>query len=165
MKVEQLYSMLNEGKTKCGQLNVTLKTIEHCSSKLQVQYSKAQNDIQETYLFYLQQLDQQRALQLKELEDSYNTKLLTLSLLNSKVHDSIDKMNQMSLFLERFNKFNCNFELLQFKQLLESRLKQIKHFEPEMNLPKVDLEFVNNYQAIQGTGKRIIDTFLSSIKI
>lgn len=151
--MDQLYSMINDGKSKCGELNVTLKTIEHCSSKLQVQYNKALNDIQETHLFFLQQLDQQRALQLKELEDTYNTKLLTLSMLNSKVHDSVDKMNQLTVFLERYNKLNCNLELLQFKQLLELRLKQIKHFEPEMNLPKVDLEFICNYQAIQGNGK------------
>lgn len=152
--MDQLYGWLNEGrKNKCGELNVTLKTIEHCSSKLQVHYNKTQNDIQETFLFYVQQLEQQRALQLKELEDSYNTKLLTLSLLNSKIHDSIDKMNQLNAFLERFSKSNCHNELMYFKPLLEARLKQIRHFEPELNLPKVDLEFICNYQAIQANSK------------
>ena len=89
----------------------------------------------------------------KELEDSYNSKFLTLSLLNSKVHDAVDKMSQIRQFLDRYKKFKCNLELIQFKQLIEMRLKQIKHFEPELNMPKVDLEFICNYQAIQSNGK------------
>lgn len=100
-------------------------------------------------MFFLNQLEQQKNLQLKELEDSYNAKFLNLSLLNSKVHDAVDKMSQIRQFLDRYKKFKCNQELIQFKQLIEMRLKQIKHFEPELNMPKVDLEFVCNYQAIQ----------------
>jgi len=147
--IDHLYTVLNEGKSKCNELGLTLKSIEHNSSKLQIHYNKAQNDIQETYMFFINQLEQQKNLQLKELEDSYNSKFLTLSLLNSKVHDAVDKMSQIRQFLDRYKKFKCNLELIQFKQLIEMRLMQIKHFEPELNMPKVDLEFVCNYQAIQ----------------
>lgn len=145
--------MLNEGKNKCNELGQTMKSIEHNSSKLQIQYNKAQNDIQETYMFFINQLEQQKNLQLKELEDCYNSNFMNLSLLNSKVHDAVDKMNQIRQFLDRYKKFKCNLELIQFKQLIEMRLKQIKHFEPELNMPKVDLEFICNYQAIQ-TGSK-----------
>ena len=141
--------MLNDSKGKCNELGLTLKSIEHNSSKLQLHYNKAQNDIQEAYLFSINQLEQQKNVQLKELEDSYQAKFLNLSLLNSKVHDAVDKLSQIRQFLDRYKKFKCNLELIQFKQLIEMRLKQIRHFEPELNIPKVDLEFVCNYQAIQ----------------
>jgi len=38
--------------------------------------------------------------------------------------------------------------------MIETRLKQIKHFEPELNIPKVDLEFICNYQSIQSAVKQ-----------
>ena len=155
--------MLNEGKNKCNELGLGLKSIEHNLSKLQIHYNKAQNDIQESYMFFINQLEQQKNLQLKELEDSYNSKFLTLSLLNSKVHDAVDKMSQIRQFLDRYKKFKCNLELIQFKQLIEMRVKQIKHFEPELNMPKVDLEFICNYQAIQTGGKLFSDHFLTCI--
>lgn len=118
-----------------------------------MQFSKSQTDIQEAYMFFMNQLEQQKNLQLKELEDAYNTKLLTLSVLNSKAHDALDKMNQIRQFLDRYKKFKCNLELIQFKQLIEMRLKQIKHFELDLNMPKLDLEFVCNYQGIQSSSK------------
>lgn len=145
--------MLNDCKGKCNELSLTQKSIQNNSSNLQIHYNKAQSDIQDAYLFFINQLEQQKNLQLKELEDSYQAKILNLSLLNSKVHDAMDKLNQIRQFLDRYKKFKCNLELIQFKQLIEMRLKQIKHFEPELNIPKVDLEFVCNYQTIQ-TGSK-----------
>jgi len=99
--------MLNEGKSKCNELGLTLKSIDHNSSKLQIHYNKAQNDIQEAYMFFINQLEQQKNLQLKELEDNYNSKFCTLSLLNSKVHEAVDKMNQIRQFVDRYKKTKC----------------------------------------------------------
>jgi len=147
--MDQISHIIEEGKAKANELNVTLKTLEHMSSRLQSQYTKAQNDVTYTFNYYLNQLEEAKSETIKELDVVYNSHAVTLSHLNSKVHDGVDRVKQIALFVDRFKKFSSSTELIFFKQLIEARLRQIRNFDPELNIPKTDLEFISNYQAIQ----------------
>ena len=45
-----------------------MKSVEHASSRLQLTYQKAQNDINETHTFYKSMLDERKLEALKELD-------------------------------------------------------------------------------------------------
>ena len=150
--MDQINNLIEEGKAKANELNVTLKTIEHITDRLHHQYTKAQNDVNDTFNFYVNQLDEVKTDTLKELDDIYNAKLVNLNHLYSKVIEGVDKVKQIAMFVDRFKKFSSSHdtcELLLFKQLIEAPLVQIRNFEPDINIPKAELEFVSNYQAIQ----------------
>lgn len=142
--------LIEEGKNKSQELNVTLKSLEHATNRIQVQYSKAQNEISDTYQFYMSLLEDTKSETQKELDDIYNSKLVSLTLLNSKVHDAIDKMAQLDLFTDRFRRFSSPTELLFFKHLIESRLRALASYDSELNEPNsIDMEFVSNFQTIR----------------
>lgn len=149
-QVEQIEQLIEEGKNKSQELNVTLKSLEHATNRIQVQYSKAQNEIADTYQFYLSLLEDTKAETQKELDDIYNSKLVSLTLLNSKVHDAIDKMAQLDLFTDRLRRVQSPTELAFFKHLIESRLRALASFDTELNEPNsIDIEFVSNFQTIR----------------
>lgn len=148
-QVEMLTEMLDQSKAKTTDLRNAVKSVEHFSSRLQMQYQKAQTEITETFQFYCSVLEERKEEVMKELDDLYNTKMVSLSLLGQKVQDMVDKVHQMSRFVDRMMKFSSNSEILMFKQLLDNKLQAIISFNPELNLQSVDLEFLSNYQAIQ----------------
>ncbi|RWS29605.1 B-box type zinc finger protein ncl-1-like protein [Leptotrombidium deliense] len=160
--VEQMTHLVDDGKAKITEFNVTLKTIEHITSRLHLQHTKAQTEVADTFNFYVSQIEELKTETLKELDDIYNSRLVSLSLLNAKVQDAIDKVTQISLFLDRFRKFSSSTELLFFKQIIEAKMRQIRNFDPEMNIPKADLEFISNYQAIQASVRNTFGYIRSS---
>ncbi|XP_015790863.1 brain tumor protein isoform X1 [Tetranychus urticae] len=164
-EMDQINNLIEEGKAKANELNVTLKTIEHITDRLHHQYTKAQNDVNDTFNFYVNQLDECKSETLKELDDIYNSKLVNLNHLYSKVIEGVDKVKQIAMFVDRFKKFSSSHdtcELLLFKQLIEAPLLQIRNFEPDINIPKAELEFVSNYQAIQTSVKNTYGYIRSS---
>ncbi|KAI1286837.1 B-box type zinc finger protein ncl-1 [Halotydeus destructor] len=149
--IDQMSRLIDEGKVKAAEMNVTLKDIEHTTARLQHQYNKSQTEIADTFQFYVSLLEEMKAESLKELDDQYNTRLVTLTLLNSKVHDAIERMSQIAMFSERYRKCSSPTELLFFKQLIEGKLRMLLNFDPEMSKPNADLEFVSNFQGIRAS--------------
>lgn len=148
--VEQLLSVIDEGRKKISEFNVTLKTLEHNKSKLQIQYAKAQNDIHETFQLFQQMLDDYRQKMAEELDDVFNTRMTSLNVLTSKVEEIVRKSQQISLFSERIRKLTSPAELFVFKQMLDNKLQPVYNFNPDINtIPHGDLEFVSNFQSIQ----------------
>lgn len=148
-QVEIITNLIEDSKSKTNDLRNALKTVEHFSSRLQMQYHKAQNEINETFQFYRSMLEERKQETMKELDNIYNTKMVSLSVLTEKVQENIDKIHEMCDFVDRIIKFSSNTEILMFKQLLDTKFQTILAFNPEVNLQNVDLEFVSNYQAIQ----------------
>lgn len=68
--MDVLQRMEEDAKNKVNELRVSAKGIEHISSRLQVQYHKAQNDINDTYNFYRAMLEERKQESLKELDRS-----------------------------------------------------------------------------------------------
>ncbi|KAL3249573.1 hypothetical protein MRX96_055798 [Rhipicephalus microplus] len=94
-------------------------------------------------------LEERRQETLRELENVYNAKMVSLGLLGQKVQETIERIHQVCAFVERLTRFSTSTEALVFKQLLETKFQGFLSFRPEAGLHGMDLEFVSNYQAIQ----------------
>lgn len=150
--MDDINHLIEEGKTKANELNVTLKTIEHITNRLQHQYTKAQEDVTNTFHYYVGELDTIKNETLKELDEIYNLRLKSLNHLTSKTVDRVEKVKQLAIFVERFKKFSSSTdasELLLFKNLIETPLTSIRDFDPDISIPRAELEFVSNHQAVQ----------------
>ncbi|XP_075545253.1 tripartite motif-containing protein brain tumor isoform X1 [Dermacentor variabilis] len=147
--VEGLSHMVEDGRVKSHDLRAALKTLEQVSSRLQAQYQRAQGEVADTFHFYRSMLEERRQETLRELENVYNAKMVSLGLLGQKVQDTIERIHQVCAFVERLTRFSTSTEALVFKQLLEAKFQGFLSFRPEAGLHGMDLEFVSNYQAIQ----------------
>lgn len=148
---------MDEGKGKVSELNGTLKSLEHTTNRLRGQYTKAQQDINDTFDFCLSLLEELKKDAMKDLDDQYSNKLVSLTLLNTRIHDAIDKMNQTEHLTERFNRNYSNSssspstnELLNMKESIESRLRLLVSIDGDVAKSiGSDLDFVSNYQSIR----------------
>ncbi|XP_013790529.1 B-box type zinc finger protein ncl-1-like, partial [Limulus polyphemus] len=148
-QVDYMNCLVEDSKLKKTDLRNILKTIEHSTSNVQAQYEKAKNEIKDTYQFYCVVLEERKREILKELDEIFNSKVVSLSMLGQKVQENIEKTLEMCDFVEKLMKYSSNTEILVFKQLLTSKFQNILGFNPAMGLNVSDLEFVSNYQAIQ----------------
>lgn len=149
-QVEQISQLVEDGRVKSNDLRNMLKSVEHTSNRLQVQYHKAQNEINETFQFYRSMIEERKQEALKELESVYNSKQVSLTVLGQKVQESVNKIFQTCEFVERLTKYASNTEVLMFKKILDVKFQSVLGYNPDINLQNVyDIEFVSNYQAIQ----------------
>lgn len=148
-QVEVLAELFEQSKAKSNDLRNAAKSVDHYTSRLQMQYHKAQAEINDTFNFYCSVLEERKEELMKELEDLFNTKMVSLSLTNSKIQDMVERIQQMSVFVDRIMKFSSNSEILMFKHLLDTKLQAIIAYNPDVNMQSMDLEFLSNYQAIQ----------------
>lgn len=145
-----LNGTVQESKAKATDIRNMVKNIEHTSNKLQVQYHKAQNEINETFAFYRSMLEERKQELLKEVESVYSAKQLTLNETSQKGLEVVDKIYQTGEFVDRLTKNANVVECLLFKKLLDSKLQSLMSYEPDNSVQNIcDLEFVSNYQAIQ----------------
>lgn len=142
-----------DAKTKVNELRVSAKGIEHISSRLQVQYHKAQNDINDTYNFYRAMLEERKQETLKELDQAFNTKQVAISTLAQKIQQNIERLYSGCEFIDKVLKHASITESLLFKNLIEQRFHNMFNYSPDLNNQFFDIEFISNYQAIQ-TGVR-----------
>ncbi|UYV79631.1 brat [Cordylochernes scorpioides] len=147
--LENMKQLLEESKLKFTELQNAQVTLDHYTNRLQIQYHKAQNEINETFHFYQSMLEERKLETLKEMENIYNSKVVSLGLTSQKIQETIDKANSITEFFDRMLKFSTPVEMLLFKKNLESKIQSILSFLPDINVQNVDLEFVSNYQAIQ----------------
>ena len=149
-EVEALQQLADQSKIKANDLRGSTKSLEHSSNRLHIQFLKAQNEVNDTYNFYRSMLDERKAEALKELDSAFNAKQVLISAMTSRMQESIEKLYQGSEFIEKLIKHATNPEILLFKKLLDTRLRGIINYCPDINTSNgFDLEFVSNYQAIQ----------------
>lgn len=161
---------MDEGKGKVSELNGALKSLENATNRLRGQYTKAQQDINDTFDFCLSLLEELKKDAMKDLDDQYSNKLVSLTLLNSRIHEAIDKMNQTEHLTERFNRKYSNSssspspnELLNMKESIESRLRLLVSFDSDVAKSiGSDLDFVSNYQSIRASLKNSFGYIRSS---
>ena len=150
MEIDSIQQLAESSKVKANELRGTAKSIEHSSNRLQIQYHKAQNEINDTYNFYRSMLEERKQEALKELDGAYNSKQVSLSAVAQKMQDSIEKLYQGCEFIEKLTKYATTTEILLFKKMLLSKLNSLLSYVPELNNPgNFDIEFISNYQAIQ----------------
>lgn len=147
-QIENLLQTVSEVRGKAVDMRTIIKNSEHNTGRIQVQYSKAQNEINETYQFYRSMLDERKQELLKELENFYNAKNMSHSVLITKSQEHVDKVLQSCEFVERLTKHAGPTEMLMLRKLMENKLQSFLSFIQELQSP-FELDFVSNYQAIQ----------------
>jgi len=149
-ELDSVNKMISEAKVKANEIRNNLKNLEATSTRLASQYQKAINEENETYQFYVSMLDERRAEIGRELEQAYSSKQVALSVYSQKAQETVDKIFQVTDFIERLMKHASNGEVLLFKKPLDARLHQLLSYSPELNLASItELEFISNFQAIQ----------------
>lgn len=148
-QLEAMARVVQECKAKAADVRAAVKAADHGAARLQVQYHKAQNEINDTFQFYRSMLEERKQELLKELESVFSTKQISLGVVTQKANDMADKMLQTCEFVERLTKYATVTEVLMVKKLLDSKLQLLLSYTPDVAGQTADLEFVSNYQAIQ----------------
>lgn len=149
-QIEIIRQAVSEAKIKATEIRNVVKTVEHSSGKLQVQYHKAQNEINDTFQFYRSMLEERKQELLKELESVFSTKQISLSVVGQKAQDAVDRIYKTCEFVEKLTTAANIADLLTFRKLLDSKLETLINSNSEQNVQTAcELEFVSNYQAIQ----------------
>jgi tripartite motif-containing protein 2/3 len=146
--IESLMQLINELRTKAQDMKQMVKSTEHNTARIQIQFHKAQNEINETHQFYRSMLDERKQELLKELDSFYNAKTMSQSVLLNKSQDQIEKVLTSCDCVEKFARSVGPNELGMLRRIMETKLQT---FVASINdLQSVyELDFVSNYQAIQ----------------
>lgn len=146
--VESLLQLINDLRIKAQDMKQMFKSNEHNSTRIQIQYHKAQNEINETYQFYRSMLDERKQELLKELDSFYNAKTMSQSVLLTKSQEQIEKVLTSCDCVEKFARSVGPNELSTLRRIMETKLQT---FMSSINdLQSIyELDFVSNYQAIQ----------------
>lgn len=149
-QLEAITHAVQEAKAKATDIRNVLKNVEHVSSRLQVQYHKAQNEINDTFLFYRSMLDERKQELLKELESVFSAKQIALGVATQKGQETVEQIYKTCEFVEKLNKCASVVEILMFRKLLDGKLQSLLSYNIDQNVQSAcELEFVSNYQAIQ----------------
>ena len=146
--VENLLQLINELRSKAHDMKQLVKSTDHSSARIQIQYHKAQNEINETYQFYRSMLDERKQELLKELDSFYNAKTMSQSVLVTKSQEQIDKVLTSCDCIEKFSRTVGPNELVMLKRIMETKLQSFVSSINDMQ-SIYELDFVSNYQAIQ----------------
>lgn len=146
--VESLLQLINDLRIKAQDMKQMFKSSDHNSTRIQIQYHKAQNEINETYQFYRSMLDERKQELLKELDSFYNAKTMSQSVLLTKSQEQIEKVLTSCDCVEKFARSVGPNELSTLRRIMETKLQT---FMTSVNdLQSIyELDFVSNYQAIQ----------------
>lgn len=146
--IETLLQLITELRTKAHDMKHMVKSTEHNTARIQIQYHKAQNEINETFQFYRSMLDERKQELLKELDSFYNAKTMSQSVLLTKSQDQIEKVLASCDCVEKFARSVGPNELVMLRRIMETKLQT---FVSSINdLQSIyELDFVSNYQAIQ----------------
>lgn len=146
--IDVLQIIITELRSKAHDMKQMVKNSETNSTHIQIQYHKAQSEINETYQFYRSMLDERKQELLKELDSFYNAKTMSQSVLLSKSQDQIGKVLTSCDYVDKFSRNVGLNELQMLKRIMETKLQSfISSYNDLQSI--YELEFVSNYQAIQ----------------
>lgn len=147
-QIEHLLQIVSEVRGKAADMRSIIKNVDHNTSRIQIQYHKAQNEITDTYQFYRSMLDERKQELLKELESFYNAKNMSQTVLVTKSQEHVDKVLQSCDFVEHIMKHAGLTETIMLKKIMENKLQSFLSYISELQ-SQFELDFVSNYQAIQ----------------
>lgn len=147
-QVENLLQIVNEVRNKASDMRAIIKSAENMSARIQNQYTKAQNEITDTYQFYRSMLDERKTELLKELENVYNAKNMSHTVSTTKSQEQVEKILRDCDLVERFAKNGGIQEAITLRRLMESKLQSFLSNIQDLQ-SSFELDFVSNYQAIQ----------------
>jgi tripartite motif-containing protein 2/3 len=146
--VESLLQLINDLRIKAQDMKQMFKNTDHNSTRIQIQYHKAQNEINETFQFYRSMLDERKQELLKELDSFYNAKSMSQSVLLTKSQEQIEKVLTSCDCVEKFARSVGPNEINTLRRIMETKLQTfMSSFNDLQSI--YELDFVSNYQAIQ----------------
>lgn len=147
----QLRMMEEETRRKVLELSTTAKAMANASTVLKAAYHKAQIEIEQTYRYFLSILEEKKKDALRHLDETYNSKQIAISDSTLRMHESMEKLANASIFIDMLLKNAAPGENLVLKGFIESRLQNIFNFLPDLpsQAYQFEIEFVSNYQAIE----------------
>lgn len=148
-QLEAVARAVADCRAKATDVRAAVKAADHSAARLQVQYHKAQNEINDTFQFYRSMLEERKQELLKELESVFSAKQISLGVITQKANEMADKIQQTCDFVDKLTKYTTVTEVLMVKKLLDSKLQLLLGYTPDITSQSADLEFVSNYQAIQ----------------
>jgi tripartite motif-containing protein 2/3 len=148
-QIEALARAVQDCRAKATEIRTAVKAADHGAARLQVQYHKAQNEINDTFQFYRSMLEERKQELLKELESIFSAKQISWDVLTQKANELADRIQQTCEFVERLTKYTTVTEVLMVKKLLDSKLQLMLSYSSDLGSQAAELEFVSNYQAIQ----------------
>lgn len=132
------------------------KYFEKVSNRLHGQYQKAQQEIGNAYQLTLNALEKSKNDQMKELEDVYNARIISVTILTSKIEEHLRKIENFLCYIDRNGQQDCTSEsMINCKSFIDSKLQTLLNIDPDSSFHSNDLEFVINYQSIQSLVKNI----------
>ncbi|CAM2698441.1 unnamed protein product [Rotaria socialis] len=153
-QVAKLQHIVENTRQRLIDLKHSQKLIDRSYTLLQTQYNKAQHDINETFNFYRQLIDERKNDLIKELDNTFGEKQNVLTNQIQKIDEAVERANLPLEFSDRLFKNSSTTEILMFKKQLENKLNALNIILPDTNGQSTfELEFVSNFQAIQ-TGIR-----------
>ncbi|KAH7643745.1 b-box type zinc finger protein ncl-1-like protein [Dermatophagoides farinae] len=128
------------------------KNLEHISNRLHNQHGKAQQDIDNAYQALITALGKGKTDLMKELEDVYNARLISLTIFTSKIEEHLRKIEQMLYYMEQGQ--DCPNDMINCKSFIDNKLQAILNIDLDSSFHSHELEFVTNYNGIQSILKQ-----------
>lgn len=114
------------------------KSVEQVNNSLHNNYTKAQQDIAQAYQMAMSALDRAKNELMKELDDVYNARLVSLSIFTNKIEEHSRKLDQC---------FSVD-QTQDSKSFIDSKLQAIFNIDLDSSYHSNDLEFVANYTSL-----------------
>ncbi|KAI2798988.1 hypothetical protein BLOT_012610 [Blomia tropicalis] len=121
--------------------------MEQLTNRLHNQYSKAQQEVQHSYNVVVNAIEKGKNDLMKELDDVYNARLVSLTIFTSKIEETLRKIDQIMMYMDQSedranDMYNC-------KSFIDNKLQAILNIDLDSSVHSHELEFVTNYHTIQ----------------
>lgn len=123
------------------------KNLESLTNRLHNQYNKAQQDVGHAYQVVMNAVEKGKNDLVKELDDVYNARLVSLTIFTSKIEENLRKIEQILMYMDQSQ--DCANDMFNCKSFIDNKLQAILNIDLDSSVHSHELEFVTNYQTIQ----------------
>lgn len=122
------------------------KSFDMLNNRLLSNYHKAQQDAAQVYQMLMTSVEKNKNDLMKELDDIYNARLVSLTLFGSKIDENLRKIDQIMTYMEQSHD---NYDLANCKSFIDNKLQAILNIDLDSSNHSHELEFVANYSILQ----------------
>lgn len=119
------------------------KTCDTLNNRLLSNYHKAQQDAAQAYQMLMTAIEKNKNDLMKELDDIYNARVVSLTLFGSKIDEGVRKIDQ------HLSCSNDSHDMTNYKSFIDNKLQAILNIDLDSSNHSHELEFVPNYSSMQ----------------
>lgn len=142
--VSHLGRIFQECRTR---LIVKQKNLEELTGRLQNQYTKAQQEVGRSYQAVMSAIEKGKNDLMKELDDVYNARLVSLTIFTSKIEENLNKIEQILNYMDTTT--DTANDMYSCKAFIDNKLQAILNIDLDSSVHSHELEFVTNFHIIQ----------------